>query len=67
MTEENLMKILNDNRKFCTMSNLEKDRKLHDYRNDLESFKNWRDYEAGSQFKKVDDFLANWKDQANKG
>lgn len=58
MADEKLREIQNSNREFCSMSNLEKDRKLHDFKKELYVFKNWREIDAVNKFKKVDEFLA---------
>ena len=61
MADDKLREIQNANREFCSMSNLEKDRKLHDFKKELYVFKNWREIDAVNKFKKVDDFLATFQ------
>jgi hypothetical protein len=46
LREEKIKEILESNRNFCSMSNLEKDRKLHDFKKELYVFKNWRENDA---------------------
>ena len=46
LTEDKMKEMMDSNRKFCSMSNLEKDRKLHDFKTELYVFKNWREIEA---------------------